>query len=820
MRLRSAVTECSYECPSCKFDLSDTRIRDQFIRGLGNKALQTDVLAKTDQLKTLEDLIKHAESFEAAVRDQEKLQGDPSYTGSEVYGFHMKHKKPFRQQKSKPCTGCGSTSHQSNERSKKCSAWGKDCNLCGKPNHFASVCREAKSSTPSEEEVSSIDWAPDNPDNRVERVLAVQQTSTQKDSSQTDPIISPLGDDEVRATVRLGHLKSSNPCVADMNLLPDSGATICLGGTDHLDQLGLSRESLIPCNKQVRVVGGTVLKCLGYIPAAFTIGKHSTRQRLYICEGVSRIFLSRRACIDVKILPPTFPQPMDDDVDDTDFSVNAVDTVQTSENSDLVSGGDAPLRKPPPRPLHAPCEFIESAVPVLKRYIIDSFKDSAFCKEPPFPAMKHSKGHIHVKPGAIPYAVHSPIPVPHHEKETIKVQLDAYVARGIIRRVPIGTPVVWCAQMVITRRKDGRPRIVVDYQRLNRQCMRETHHCAPPFHLASQVPPNTKKTIIDVVDSYHSLELDEESQLLTTFITEWGRYMFVRVPQGFIAAGDMFTSRYDDIIQDVEQKVKIVDDTLLYANNIEDSFWNTWDYLTICANNGIVVNESKFQFCQDEVEFAGLSVTNNGIQPSESLLSAIKDFPPPTDLTSARSWFGLVNQVSWAYAISPLMQPFRDLIKPNNKFYWDDTLTQIFEKTKAELVDKVKQGVKSFEIGRRTCIQTDWCKQGIGYLLLQKHCKCPNDSDILCCKEGWRLIFAGSRFTKPAESRYSPTEGEALAVAWGLQHSKMFTLGCKNLFVSVDHKPLLGILNDRDLGNIDNPRLQALKEHTLNGHFQ
>ena len=348
VRLRSAVTECSYECPSCKFDLSDTRIRDQFIRGLGNKALQTDVLAKTDQLKTLEDLIKHAESFEAAVRDQEKLQGDPSYTGSEVYGFHMKHKKPFRQQKSKPCTGCGSTSHQSNERSKKCSAWGKDCNLCGKPNHFASVCREAKSSTPSEEEVSSIDWAPDNPDNRVERVLAVQQTSTQKDSSQTDPIISPLGDDEVRATVRLGHLKSSNPCVADMNLLPDSGATICLGGTDHLDQLGLSRESLIPCNKQVRVVGGTVLKCLGYIPAAFTIGKHSTRQRLYICEGVSRIFLSRRACIDVKILPPTFPQPMDDDVDDTDFSVNAVDTVQTSENSDLVSGGDAPLRKPPP----------------------------------------------------------------------------------------------------------------------------------------------------------------------------------------------------------------------------------------------------------------------------------------------------------------------------------------------------------------------------------------------------------------------------------------------------------------------------------------
>jgi hypothetical protein len=55
------------------------------------------------------------------------------------------------------------------------------------------------------------------------------------------------------------------------------------------------------------------------------------------------------------------------------------------------------------------------------------------------------------------------------------------------------------------------------------------------------------------------------------------------------------------------------------------------------------------------------------------------DFPTPTDLTSARSCFGLVNQVVWAYAISPTMQPFRDLIKPNEKFYWDHTLDQLFD---------------------------------------------------------------------------------------------------------------------------------------------
>ena len=39
------------------------------------------------------------------------------------------------------------------------------------------------------------------------------------------------------------------------------------------------------------------------------------------------------------------------------------------------------------------------------------------------------------------------------------------------------------------------------------------------------------------------------------------------------------------------------------------------------------------------------------------------------------------------------------------------------------------------------------------------------------------MIFAGSRFTTPAESRYAPVEGEALAVANALEKSRMFIMG-------------------------------------------
>ena len=159
------------------------------------------------------------------------------------------------------------------------------------------------------------------------------------------------------------------------------------------------------------------------------------------------------------------------------------------------------------------------------------------------------------------------------------------------------------------------------------------------------------------------MELDAESQKLTTFITEWGRYRFTRLTQGHISAGDAYTYRYDDIISDVEDIVKCVDDTCLFKPTMEEAFFHAWDYLALCAENGIVINREKFQFCRDSIIFAGLQVTPDGIKPSENLLSAIKNFPPPKDITGARSWFGLVNQVSWAYAISDIMLPFRDLVK-------------------------------------------------------------------------------------------------------------------------------------------------------------
>ena len=79
--------------------------------------------------------------------------------------------------------------------------------------------------------------------------------------------------------------------------------------------------------------------------------------------------------------------------------------------------------------------------------------------------------------------------------------------------------------------------------------------------------------------------------------------------------------------------------------------------------------------------------------------------------------------------------------------------------------------------------------------------------------------MVGSRFTSPAEQNYAPVEGELLGVADSLHRTRYYTQDCEKLVIGVDHKPLLGILNDRPLEKIENARLLRLKEKTLGWKF-
>ena len=623
----------------------------------------------------------------------------------------------------------------------------------------------------------------------------------------------------------LGFKTAIQPCEIKTSAMADTGCQSCLAGLQAIRQLGLNERDLIPVSMRMHAANNNSIKILGAAVIRFSGKSQSgrtleTRQLTYITDSTDTIFLSREACEGLGMISPNFPR---------------IGEVNTSHNSPSSNGikhekavpdkyapcGCLKRELPPPPPTTLPFPGTEENREKLQKFLLEYYSSSTFntCEHQTLPMMNVPPLRLMVDKDAKPVAFHKPIPVPLHWRDKIKEGIDMDVRLGVIEPVPIGEPVTWCHRMVICAKKNSEPRRTVDFQPLNAHSARETHHTQSPFHQARSVPHNKKKTVFDAWNGYHSIPLHEDDYHLTTFITPWGRYRYRVAPQGYIASGDGYTRRYDEIVSDIRNKTKCVDDAILWDDTIEESFWSSVNWLDTCGNNGVTLNPPKFVFAANDVEFAGFEITPNDVRPCRKYLQTIVDFPTPKNLTDIRSWFGLVNQVSYTFSMTERMEPFRKYLKPGIPFVWDEEMDSIFQESKQVIISEIEKGVRIYDPSKPTCLATDWSKTGIGYWLLQKHCECP-DTKLFCCRDGWQITLVGSRFTHAAETNYAPIEGEALALADSLEKARYFVLGCQDLIVAVDHKPLLRIFNDRALHAIANPRLRNLKEKTLRYRFR
>ena len=624
--------------------------------------------------------------------------------------------------------------------------------------------------------------------------------------------------------------------------IADTGAQSCLWSMSAFLAAGFSSSDLIPvtldlsaANTSPIPVAGAVLLHLS-VPSAKG-NRPSCAAMVYVSSAARGFYLSWEVMMDLGIVSSNFPSlesptlsPVTKQLDDgSPITHDCRDTVQRTFNAgcsstidDYASPCSCPVRTVvPKRPLTLPFDCTEANNPKMKTWLLDNFASSTFntCPHCPLPCMSGPPVEIHLKEGVIPKAVHTPAPIPVHWQEKVHHDLLRDHALGVIERVPYGEAVKWCHRMVVTRKHDGSPRRTVDLSPLNKHCERETFASESPFHLARRVPGEAWKTVTDAWNGYHSVPLRESDRHLTTFITPFGRWRYTRAPQGFLSSGDGYNRRFDEILAEFERKERCVDDTIHHDSDLKEHWWRTIDYLILVGSSGVVLNPDKFQFAQRTVDFAGFRISMSTIEPLPKYIDAIRDFPTPTSTTDIRSWFGLVNQVTNYAKLREIMRPFKPFLSPKTPFTWSPDLESAFQTSKLAIVEAIRSGVEIFDPRRRTCLRPDWSKLGIGYFLSQKHCACTSTLPG-CCDSGWKITLAGSRFLSPTEQRYAPIEGEALAVAWGLEQSRYFTQGCDDLIVVTDHKPLVKILGDRTLDEISNSRLFRLKQRTLPWYFE
>jgi hypothetical protein len=149
------------------------------------------------------------------------------------------------------------------------------------------------------------------------------------------------------------------------------------------------------------------------------------------------------------------------------------------------------------------------------------------------------------------------------------------------------------------------------------------------------------------------MPLEQKSQEFTTFITPFGKYRFLRSPMGFISTGDSFSYRGDVAMSGLRIH-KVVDDMAGGAEHYHDLVRLACEVLERCARYGMTVNASKsIVGGADRIDFVGYHISQNSIQADAEKVSAIGQFPIPTDRRDLRSF--LVWLTNWVSFLATLL---------------------------------------------------------------------------------------------------------------------------------------------------------------------
>ena len=153
-------------------------------------------------------------------------------------------------------------------------------------------------------------------------------------------------------------------------------------------------------------------------------------------------------------------------------------------------------------------------------------------------------------------------------------------------------------------------------------------------------------TTFDVWKGYHQIELAEESKLLTTFITPFGRFHYNQAPVGINSISEHYNRRMTKELHDLDNTNKIVDDIFIYSQNFDEPVNYVTQFLNRCRNSGIRLRIDKFNFVESAVNFAGVRLSQSGYKMQGKIFTAIRDSKTPQSLKDPQSFQGMANQLA------------------------------------------------------------------------------------------------------------------------------------------------------------------------------
>ena len=195
-----------------------------------------------------------------------------------------------------------------------------------------------------------------------------------------------------------------------------------------------------------------------------------------------------------------------------------------------------------------------------------------------------------------------------------------------------------------------------------------------------------QKTLWSSNSGFWQEKLAENSQLLTTFLTPFGRYCFQRHPFGLNSAPERFQKRILNELEGLEGVICIMDDILVHGKTQKEHDERLEAVLTRLIRARITLNPEKGEFSRKQLKFAGHSLSAQVIGPHPDKTEAIEKMERPQNVAELRRFLGMINhQQKFIENLSEKTMPLRDLLSSKNEWHWGQAQEESFSRSKKEM---------------------------------------------------------------------------------------------------------------------------------------
>lgn len=376
-------------------------------------------------------------------------------------------------------------------------------------------------------------------------------------------------------------------------------------------------------------------------------------------------------------------------------------------------------------------------------------------------------------------------------EETVTREFISHnLQRGYIR--PSSSSVA--AKLFFVPKKDGTPRPVVDYRKLNELTKKDRHPLPFLWEIIERASQHQWFTVLDGKEMFYHIRMEPESIPLTAFKTPYGMYEWTRMPMGLTNAPAECQRFAEGIIRKHESCCSVyIDDFIVYTTGTREEHLEVVRQVReTLAEHSVQINERKIQLGLQKVTYLGVEISPDNISPVMDL-QALNAWPQPVNKKELQQWLGLVN---WYRPFIPgLAEPLTALypLTGDIKYEWEEAHNRAF-KTAKEVVTR-HTAISRFDPLAKTEIFTDASQVATGAMLMQ----------------GDKVIGILSKGLNPAERNYTTTEREMLGVVRAVRSWRHYIESClTTVSVLTDHKALTQDFNQRNTNRRMNRWVETL----------